>query len=279
MAIPNKQNNTSQNEIVLKTDIFDGQGIRKIFHQKKWYFSVIDVVKVLTESVNPKEYIKKMRSRDETLSVNWGTICTPLEVISKDGKKRAENMAEIKGILRIIQSISSPKAEPFKLWLAKVGQERIEEIENPELAMDRMKLIYEKKGYPKEWIEKRSRGIATRHTLTDEWRARGAKKGLEYAILTNEIMDGTFGLKVADYKKLKGLEQENLRDHMNELELILTMLGEAATTEFSVTRDSQGFTSLKKDAGDGGEIAGRTRKNIEKKSGKKIINSNNYLLK
>ena len=190
---------------------------------------------------------------------------------------RETDCANTEGIFRIIQSIPSPKAEPFKRWLAKVGYERVQEIENPELAMDRMKALYEKKGYPKDWIDKRSRGIAVRHSLTDEWRQRGAKNSLEYAILTNEIMESAFGLKVEDYKKLKGLDRENLRDHMDDMELILTMLAEATTTKLTQARNSQGFAPLKKDANDGGSVAGRTRKDIEKQSDAKVVSPNNFL--
>lgn len=184
--------------------------------------------------------------------------------------------ANTEGLFRIIQSIPSPKAEPFKRWLAKVGHERIQEIENPELAQERMKQLYEQKGYPKEWIDKRLRGIAVRQDLTDEWQNRGARNSLEYAILTNEIMQGAFELKVEEYKAVKGLERENLRDHMTDIELILTMLAEATTTKLHRDRDSQGFEPLKKDAKDGGAVAGRTRKDIEDQSGTKVVNSANF---
>ena len=179
-------------------------------------------------------------------------------------------------MFRIIQSIPSPKAEPLKRWLAKVGKERIDEIENPELSMERMQALYEKKGYPKEWIDKRMRGIAVRQDLTDEWKNRGATTSLEYAILTNEIMQGAFDLKVEDYKQVKGLDRENLRDHMTDIELILTMLGEATTTKLHRDRDSKGFEPLKKDAQDGGAVAGRTRKDIEKQAGKPVVTSENF---
>ncbi|MBU0569085.1 phage antirepressor protein, partial [bacterium] len=182
-------------------------------------------------------------------------------------------------MFRIIQSIPSKKAEPFKRWLARVGKERIDEIENPELAMQRTKAIYEKKGYPKDWIEKRMRGIAVRQKLTDEWDNRGLETELEYAILTNEIMQGTFDMKVEEHKNYKGLERENLRDHMTDLELILTMLDEATTTKITEDRDSQGFPKLQKDAKDGGAVAGRTRKDIERQTGKKVVSKKNYLTK
>ncbi|MFA5184151.1 MAG: Bro-N domain-containing protein [Patescibacteria group bacterium] len=256
--------------------LFENDPVRRVWHNEQWYFAIVDVVRVLTNSVQPEGYVKDMRRRDEELSKGWGQIATPLSIETSGGIQKV-NCSGLQGIFRIIQSIPSPKAEPFKQWLAKVGQERLQEIENPELAMDRMKALYEKKGYPKDWIDKRSRGIAVRHSLTDEWRERGAKNSLEYAILTNEIMESAFGLKVEDYKKLKGLDRENLRDHMEDMELILTMLAEATTTKLTQTRDSQGFRPLKKDASDGGSVAGRTRKDIEKQSGAKIVSPHNFL--
>ncbi|MHB8903736.1 MAG: BRO-N domain-containing protein, partial [Patescibacteria group bacterium] len=218
---------------------FKGQKIRRVLLNDEWWFSVVDVVRALTDSAKPSIYwtVMKTRVKNED-GIQLFTICKQLKFEASDGKKYETDCANTEGILRIIQSIPSPKAEPFKRWLAKVGYERIQEIANPELAMDRMKEIYEKKGYPKDWIDKRSRGIAVRHSLTDEWRDRGIKRGMEYAILTNEIMENTFGLKVGNYKKIKGLERENLRDHMNDMELILTMLGEATTTELTKVRDS-----------------------------------------
>ena len=262
-----------------KIAIFEGKQIRKTIHRREWWFSIADIVEVLTSSTDVKQYIKKMRSRDSELNSNWGTICTPLEMETKDGKKRKVVCANTENIFRIVQSIPSPKAEPLKRWLAKVGYERVQEVENPEIAMKRMKLIYEQKGYSKDWIDKRMRGIAVRQDMTDEWKNRGARKNLEYAILTNEIMQCTFGMKVDKYKKFKKLKRENLRDHMNDIELILTMLGEATTTKITQDRDSKGFRKLKKDARDGGKVAGRTRKDIEKQSGKKVISKENYLLK
>lgn len=257
--------------------LFENDPVRRVWNEKeeKWYFSIVDVVKALTDSVQPEGYIKDLRRRDAELSKGWGQIATPLNLQTKGGLQKV-NCANVEGVLRLIQSIPSPKAEPFKLWLAKVGYERIQEIDNPELAMDRMKAIYEKKGYPKDWINKRSRGIAVRHSLTDEWRDRGVKNSLSYAILTNEIMESAFGLKVDDYKKLKGLERENLRDHMNDMELILTMLAEATTTEFTQSRDSHGFIPLKNDAKEGGEVAGRARKDIENRAKKRIVSNKNF---
>ena len=198
-------------------------------------------------------------------------------MLASDWKMRETDCANTEGIFRIIQSITSPKAEPFKLRLAKVGYERIQEIENPELAQERMKLIYEQKWYPKEWVDKRLRWIAVRQDLTDEWKKRGAESDIDYAILTNEITQAAFGMTVKEYKALKGLEKHNLRDHMTDLELILTMLGEATTTKFHKDRDSKQFPALQKDAHDGGDVAGRTREDIESRWGKKIISEENYL--
>ena len=274
-----------------KISLFEGKKIRRILLGNEWWFSVVDVCAVLSGSPTPRQYWEKIKTRDYDdfqLSPNWGqlkdeenfqlsTICRQLKLEASDGKKYETDCANTEGIFRIIQSIPSPKAEPFKRWLAKVGYERVQEIEDPELAMDRMKSLYEKKGYPKDWVEKRSRGIAVRHSLTDEWRGRGVKNSLGYAILTNEIMESAFGLKVEDYKKLKGLERENLRDHMDDMELILTMLAEATTTKLTQVRDSQGFKPLKRDANDGGGIAGKTRKAIEKLSGSEIISPQNFL--
>lgn len=260
-----------------KLALFEGKQVRKVFYKNDWWFSVFDIVSILTDSSDPKQYIKKMRSRDPDLNSYWGTFCTPLEMTALDGKKRKIVCSNTIGVFRIIQSIPSSKAEPFKHWLAQVGKERIDEIENPELAMDRMKAIYEKKGYPTDWIDKRSRGIAVRHTLTDEWKNRGVKRSLDFAILTNEIMKSGFGLTVAEYKDLKGLKRENLRDHMDDIELILTMLGEASTTKFTKDRNSQEFYELKKDANDGGTVAKVARSQIESQSPKSVVTSKNFL--
>ena len=261
---------------ITKLALFEEREIRKTIHNDEWWFSVADVVEALTDSADSRQYIKRMRQREPQLDSYWGTICTPLELLAPDGKRRKTNCSNTEGLFRIIQSIHSPKAEPFKRWLAKVGHERIQEIENPELAMARMQELYEKKGYPKEWIDKRVRGIAVRQDLTDEWKNRGADSNVAYAILTNEIMQGAFDLKVDEYKEVKGLERENLRDHMTDIELILTMLAEATTTKLHRDRDSQGFTPLKKDARDGGAVAGRTRKDIETQSGKPVVSSENF---
>lgn len=260
-----------------KLTVFEEKHVRRVWHEEQWFFAIVDVVQILTDSTMPKDYIKKMRKRDNYLFVNWGTICTPLDVISKDGKKRQENMANLQNIFRIIQSIPSPKAEPFKQWLAKVGQERIEEIQDPERAIVRAKNIYEQKGYNNDWISKRMRGINVRNTLTDEWKERDAKAGFDFAILTNEIYRGIFDMNAKQIKEFKSLDNpDNPRDHMSELELILTMLGEATTTEITVTRDSKGLAELAKDAKEGGSVAGRARKDIEEKTGKSIISKNNF---
>ncbi len=257
--------------------VFQGKNIRRIWHNDEWWFSVFDVVSVLTDSADPKQYIKKLRSRDPFLNANWGTICTPLELLAPDGKKREMNCVNTEGAFRIIQSIPSPKAEPFKLWLARVGYDRVREIENPELAQKRMKELYRQKGYSDEWIEKRARGIAIRDELTDEWNKSGVQTEKGYSILTAEISEATFGMTPSQYEKFKGLQKENLRDHMDDLELVLTMLGEATTTRFTKERDSKEFPTLKKDAKDGGEVAGSTRKDIEQKLGKSVVSSGNFL--
>lgn len=260
-----------------KIALFEGKGVRKTWHNDQWYFSVVATVGILTNSANPTDYLKKMRKRDEELGSYIGTNCPQVEMLSDTGKKRKTLAGNTENIFRIIQSIPSPKAEPFKRWLARVGRERIEEIENPELAQERMKAMYEQKGYPKSWIDKRLRGIAIRQDLTDEWEERGAEKNIEHAILINEIMQGTFGMRADEYKEFKSLKRENLRDHMTDLELILTMLGEATTTKLTKGRDSQGFSELQKDAKDGGRIAGKTRKDIELESGESVVSRENYL--
>jgi len=259
--------------------LFESKQIRTIWNDKdeKWYFSVQDVVLVLTDSQDVKQYVKRIRGRDKALNSNWGTICTPLEMIAADGKKRKIQCANAEGLFRIIQSIPSPKAEPFKRWLAKVGYERLEEIENPELASKRAREIYKAKGYSDDWIEKRMRSIAIRDELTDEWKKRGVKESIEYAILTAEISKATFGLSPSQYKEVKGLKRQNLRDHMNDLELIFSMLGEASTTEITRNTDAKGFPENKIAAHKGGKIAGDARIALEKESGKKVISENNYL--
>ncbi len=260
--------------------LFEEKQVRRAWNdtEQKWYFSIDDVVLSLTDSANVKDYIKKLRKRDPDLNSYWGTNCPPVAMVGADGKKRPIKAANTESLLRIIQSIPSPKAEPFKLWLAKVGYERFEEIENPELAAKRMRTIYEQKGYSEEWIEKRLRGIAVRDELTDEWKKRGVKEGKEYAILTAEISKATFGMTPSEYKEFKALAnpKENLRDHMTDLELIFTMLGEASTTEIAKKRDAQGFPENQKAAKDGGSVAGKARLDLEKQSGKRISTKENF---
>lgn len=262
---------------ITKLALFEGHEIRKTLHNNEWWFVVEDVVLALIDSKDPKQYIQRMKRRDPELGKGWVQIVHTLSIKTVGGAQRML-CSNTEGLFRIIQSIPSPKAEPFKRWLAKVGHERIQEIENPELAMARMQELYEKKGYPKEWIDKRLRGIAVRQDLTDEWKNRGADSNTAYAILTNEIMQGAFDLKVDEHKEVKGLERENLRDHMTDMELILTMLAEATTTKLHRDRDTQGFDPLKKDARDGGAVAGRTRKDIENQSGKPVVSSENFTL-
>jgi len=260
---------------IAKTALFEGKCIRKTLHEGQWWFVVEDVVLALIESRDPKQYIQRMKRRDPELSKGWVQIVHTLS-IPTEGGPQAMLCSNTEGIFRILQSIPSPKAEPFKRWLARVGKERIDEIENPELAMGRMQGLYKKKGYPKQWIDKRLRGIAVRQDLTDEWKDRGASTTTEYAILTNEIMHSAFGLNVEEYKNLKDLERENLRDHMSDLELILTMLAEATTTTLHRDRDSEGMPPLRKDARDGGAVAGRTRKDIEGRTGRPVVTTENH---
>lgn len=258
--------------------LFESKQIRTVWNEpdQKWYFVVADVVQVLTDTPNATDYIKKMRKRDELLSQGWGQLVTPLLVDTTGGKQKL-NCANAQGLLRIIQSIPSPKAEPFKLWLAQVGSDRLDEIENPELATQRTRELYKLKGYPDDWIEKRMRSIAIREELTDEWKTRDVKEQKEYAILTAEISKATFGLTPSEYKKVKGLKSQNLRDHMNDLELIFSMLGEASTTAIVKTRNPKGFIENKIVAKQGGSVAGKARRDLEMKTGKKIVSSENYL--
>jgi mRNA-degrading endonuclease RelE of RelBE toxin-antitoxin system len=260
-----------------KIAIFRNKAIRKIEQNGVWWFSVVDVVEALTDSTSPRDYWFKMKIRvkDED-GFQLSTICRQLRLESSDGKKYETDCADAEGIFRIVQSIPSPKAEPFKRWLAKVGYERVQEIENPELATKRTRLLYKLKGYPGDWVEKRMRGIAIREELTDEWQKRGAREQRDYEILTAEISKATFGVTPSEYKKLKGLQKENLRDHMGDFELIFTMLGERSTTEIHRTENSKGVLKLKKDAEVGGKIAGNARKELEKKIGKKIVSASNY---
>ncbi len=258
-----------------KTAIFRKREIRKTIHNNEWWFVVNDVVLALTDSPNVQDYIKKMRKRDNELSKGWGQFVTSLAVKTSGGDQKL-NCANTEGIFRIIQSIPSPKAEPFKRWLARVGYERIQEIENPELATKRTRALYKAKGYSDEWIEKRMRGIAIREELTDQWRKRDIKEQKEYEILTAEISKATFGMTPSAYKKHKGLKRENLRDHMTDLELIFSMLGEASTKEIAVNKDAQGFVENKQAAFEGGAVAGNARNELERKSGKRVISKENY---
>lgn len=262
--------------------LFEDSKIRSVWDEKEeqWYFSVVDVVAVLTESVNPRDYWFKMKKRVHAEDgIELSTICRQLKMQSSDGKFYNTDAANVKALLRIIQSIPSSKAEPFKQWLAQVGYERILEIENPELAQERMKELYEKKGYPKDWIDKRLRGIAIRQNLTDEWKERGITKEKDYAILTAEISKATFGLTPSEYKAVKGLakKNQNLRDHMTDLELIFTMLGERVTTEISQQEKPDSFDENKEVARRGGNVAGIARKETEKELGHSVISSENYL--
>ena len=263
--------------------LFQDKRIRSAWNEEEeqWYFSIEDVVAALTDSADPKQYVKRLKQRDEQLHVNWGTICTQVEMQANDGKQRKIMAANLKSLFRIIQSVPSPKAEPFKQWLAQVGYDRILEIENPELAQDRMKRLYEQKGYPKDWIDKRLRGMAVRQNLTDEWKRCGIKEEKEYAILTAEISKATFGITPSQYKDLKGLSgtNQNLRDHMDDLELIFTMLGERVTTEISQREDPESFEQSQRVAKRGGAVAGVARKETEKELGRSVVSSSNFLPK
>jgi len=261
-----------------KIAIFQKKEIRRTFFNKEWWFVIIDVVSALTDSVQPSGYIKDMRKRDPELNKGWGQIATPL-LIPTPGGKQQMNCATAEGVFRIIQAIPSPKAEPFKRWLARVGYERIQEIENPELATKRTRLLYKLKGYPDSWIEKRMRGIEVRETLTDEWHKHGVQEQNDFEILTAEIASATFGVTPSEHKKIKGLKRENLRDHMTDVELIFSMLGEAATTEITKTEHPHGFHENKKVAKRGGGVAGTARKQMELETGKGIVSKESFLPK
>ncbi len=267
---------TPENHLI----VFQEKAIRRTWHQMEWWFAIVDVVAVLTDSVQPEGYVKDLRRRDKELRTGWGQIATLLRVETAGGVQRV-NCANTEGLFRIIQSIPSPKAEPFKRWLAQVGYERVKEIENPELASARARALYQAKGYPQAWIEKRLRSIAVRGELTDEWKARGVEEGKEYAILTAEIARATFGVTPGAHQRLKGLDKvktgNNLRDHMTDLELIFTMLGEASTTEIARSKDAQGFDDNRHAAKEGGAIAGNARKELEAKSGTPVVSRANFL--
>ena len=258
--------------------VFRGKEVRKMIHENEWCFSIIDVIEVLTGNDRPRKYWSDLKKR--LISEGYSEVSEKigqLKMIAPDGKMRLTDCANTETMFRIIQSIPSPKAEPFKRWLAKVGYERVQEIEDPELATKRTRAIYKAKGYSDDWIEKRMRGIAIREELTDEWKKRNVKLEQEYAILTAEIAKAAFGVTPGEHKHLKGLRRENLRDHMTDLEQIFSMLGEAATTEITRVDDAQGFNESKTAARKGGEVAGMARKDLETKTGKPVVSSENYL--
>src|SRR3989338_3850305 len=264
----------SKNSLV----VFQGKKIRRTWYSEEWYFSVIDVVGVLTDTEDARNYWKVLKHRLIGEGGNEAvTNCNQLKLPAEDGKLRLTDCANTKNMFRVIQSIPSPKAEPFKQWLAQVGYERVQEIENPELAQKRMKGIYKAKGYSDDWIEKRVRGIAIRDELTDEWKKRGVLEERGYAILTAEISKATFGMTPSEYQRFKGLKKENLRDHMNDLELIFTMLGEASTTKIARKKDTDGFLENKEAAKEGGIVAGVARKELESRIGEKVVSEENYL--
>ena len=260
--------------------LFESAQIRSVWleDEQQWFFSVIDVVAALTDSAKPRDYWYRIKQREKISGIELSTICRQLKLPTPDGKERETDCANAEGLLRIIQSIPSPKAEPFKRWLAQVGYERLEEIENPELAAQRMRALYQAKGYSPEWIEKRVRGIAVRDELTGEWQKRGVKEQREYAILTAEISKATFGMTPSEYRDLKELDKtgDNLRDHMTDLELIFTMLGEASTTEITRQHDAKGFNQSRGAARAGGKVAGNARRDLEHKSGRKVATAQNY---
>jgi hypothetical protein len=258
--------------------IFNGKSIRRKLVVNEWFFSVVDIIRALTDSDNPRNYWNMLKTREkESSKIELSTNCVQLKLKSGDGKEYLTDCANTEGIFRIIQSIPSKKAEPFKRWLAKVGYERVQEIENPELAQERMKKLYEMKGYSKDWIEKRLRGIAIRQELTDEWKDRDIREEKEFAILTNEISKAAFGKTVEEYKEFKKLKRENLRDHMDDLELIFTMLGEASTTRIAKAKDAKGFKENQVVARQGGEVAGNARKELEQKTGESVLTEENFL--
>ncbi|MFA5854669.1 MAG: Bro-N domain-containing protein [Candidatus Gracilibacteria bacterium] len=264
-----------------KLVIFQSKKIRRIWHNEEWYFSVVDIVEALTDSSDPKDYWYRMKVREEESSgVQLSTFCRQLKLESSDGKMYLTDCVNTENAFRLIQSIPSPKAEPFKMWLAQVGKERLDEIENPELAQARMKALYEQKGYPKDWIEKRLRGIAIRQELTDEWKERGLTHEKDYAILTAEISKATFGMTPSEYKEYKDIpvkSKANLRDNMTDLELIFTMLGEKVTTEISKKEKPTAMPEHKKVARRGGGVAGSAREATEKELGESVVSKNNFL--
>ncbi len=263
-----------------KIAVFKGKKVRRTIHENEWWFSVVDVCQALTDQpddLSARKYWNKLFQRLKEEGSELVTLCHRLKLEASDGKMRETDCANTEGIFRIVQSIPSPKAEPFKRWLAKVGYERVQEIENPELASKRTRILYKLKGYPDDWIEKRMRGIVIREELTDEWKNRGAKDDRDYEILTAEISKATFGVTPSEYKELKGLKRQNLRDHMNDFELIFTMLGERSTTEIHRTEDSKGMAKLSSDAKAGGDIAGVARKKLEKRIGRSVVTGGNFI--
>jgi len=272
-----KEKEDKENKDETHIAIFNGKSIRRKIVGDKWFFSVVDIVGVLTESSIPKRYWSDLKIKLKEEGFESYDKIVQLKLKAGDGKEYETDCADTEGIFRIIQSIPSKKAEPFKRWLAKVGYERIQEIENPELAQERIKKLYELKGYSKDWIDKRLRGIAIRQNLTDEWKNRDIKEEIEYAILTNEISKATFGKTIEEYKRIKKLDKENLRDHMDELELIFGMLGEKVTTEITINKNAQGFDECSVVARQGGEVAGNARKEAEEKIGRPVISKENYL--
>ncbi|MEK6846289.1 MAG: Bro-N domain-containing protein [Nanoarchaeota archaeon] len=258
--------------------VFQDRKIRRLLYNNEWFYSVVDIVEVLTDSPTPRQYWGKVKDR-EFIALELSPIWVQLKMPAEDGKLRYTDCVNTKNAFRLIQSIPSKKAEPFKMWLAQVGKERIEEIENPELAQDRVKEYYELKGYPKDWIDKRLRGIAIRQDLTDEWKSRGIEEERDFAILTNEISKATFGKTVGEYKQFKGVKKpnQNLRDHMTDWELIFTMLGEKATTDITRTRDAQTFNENKQAAKRGGQIAQNARRELEQETGELVVSKENYL--
>ncbi len=272
------KNVDSQLTDTTKIALFKGKKVRKVLYHGEWWFSVVDVLEALTDSTNSNDYWYRMKMRVKGEDgIELSTICRQLKLASSDGKKYETDCANTESVFRIIQSVPSPKAEPFKRWLAKVGYERVQEIENPELATKRTRVLYKLKGYSEDWIEKRLRGIAIREELTDEWKNRGARDRQDYEILTADISKATFGVTPSEYKKLKGLHRENLRDHMDDFELIFNMLGERATTEIHRTENSKGFVKLRSDAKAGGSIAGGARKKLEQRLGRSVVTKKNYL--
>jgi hypothetical protein len=265
-------------EIETHIAIFKGKAIRRKLIEDKWFFSVVDVVRVLTDSEDANDYWYRLKKREqESSEIELSTFCRELKLIAEDGKLRETDCADTEGIFRIIQSIPSKKAEPFKRWLARVGYERVQEIENPELAQERMKKLYELKGYSKGWIDKRLRGIAIRQNLTEEWKKRGVEEDTDFAILTAEISKATFGMTPTEYKRFKGLNRENLRDHMTDVELIFNMLGEASTSEIEKAKNPSNFEEHLEVSNKGGNIARNARLELEEETGESIISDENYL--